>query len=338
VSIGPGGSKYTVLQAIVDQYPGLKRWRLDPNNANAPIVLRDVDEDIGHTLIHYLYTTQYQTLALGSVPDEARIATEFKRSVLAYCAARLCGIESLEELTKVKIEELSQALSIFDLQRVAEEVATKLPRKGDWFSAQMNKWIKAALVADDSLLTKTDFLDAIGKSDVFDRAVVKGLIEMYGEQKAKNSNVNERQSPPDREEAIPATRDRARPNGIVTQGLPTHITTDRIQHVKPQLPQNGLGVNTQDLDEPATNKTPTDVSPIPSEEPYESPFEARRPSIGKSPETQPRTEIPIVKSTDSEVDPPKPPKAKKGKKKKGRKNDAAVGQNNDDEAQIGIGD
>lgn len=232
MNIGQGGAKYTVLQAIVDQYDGLKAYRLDPNNANAPIILREVDEEIGHTLIHYLYTGQYQTLALGSLPEEARIATEFKRSVLAYCAARMCGIEGLEEITKGKIEELSQELSIFDLQKVTEEVSTKLPRKGDWFSAQMNKWIKSALVANDTLLAEPRFLDVIGHSAVFDRAVVKGLTEMYGEQKAKHSTVGESEPDPEQQEpmsgsvksgSVTATQDRpdsAKPNGIVTHGIP----------------------------------------------------------------------------------------------------------------------
>ena len=226
--IGPSGSEYTVLQAIVDQYSGL-RARLNRDNVTAPIVLREIDDDIGHTFIHYLYTGKYQTLGLGTVPEEARVATEFRRSVLAYCAARICGIEKLEELTKEKIEELSKELSIFNLQGVAEEVSSKLPKKGDWFSAQMNKWIKAALVSNDSLLQENGFLDIIGRSAVFDRAVVKSLTEMYGEQKAKHSTVEK--APPQQEPKNPnitAARDKpesVKPNGIVTQGLQSYIST-----------------------------------------------------------------------------------------------------------------
>src|SRR5579871_1033538 len=250
VCIGQGGAKYTVLQAIVDQYPDLKTWRLDPNNANAPIILREVDEDIGHTLIHYLYTNQYQTLApAATLPEEAKIAIGFKRSVLAYCAARLCGIEKLEEITKAKIEELSQELSIFDLQKVAKEVSTKLPKKSDWFSAQMNKWIKAALVANDNLLAEERFLEVIGHSAVFDRAVVKCLTEMYGEQKAKNSTVHESESSVEQEPMIGSTKnanvsaaqdkqESAKTNGIVTHGIQTYVSTR--QSADENLSTNGI--------------------------------------------------------------------------------------------------
>lgn len=217
----------------MEQYPGLKA-KLNPHNLDAPIDLREVDEDIGHTLIHYLFTGQYQTLALD--PDDVRIVTEFKRSVLAYCAARLCGIERLEELTKAKVEELSKGLSIFDIQKVAEEVSPKLPRKGDWFSTQINKWIKAALMADDILPTEGRLIEVIGRCTIFDKAVVKGLGEMYSELKVKPPNVTGSKAPLEREltesltknASITAVQDKAdgiKQNGIVSQELKTFVST-----------------------------------------------------------------------------------------------------------------
>ena len=301
VCIGPSGSKYTVLQAIVDQYSGL-REKLDRDNINAPIVLREVDDDIGHTLIHYLYTGQYETLPQGS---DATVATEFRRGVLAYCAAKLCGIEKLEEITKEKIEELSKNLSIFNLQGVAEEVAPKLPRKGDWFSAQMNKWIKAALVQDDGLLSEKGFLDIIGRSAVFDRAVVKSLTEMYDDQKAKNSILSGSKATVEGESVT--APDSVKPNGIITH----------------------------DLDATVGNE---EYSPMPSEEPSESTFEGRHSSIGKG-ENPSRPDNPTTKPTDSEVEVPKVAKPKKQKRKKGKKSDpSGVRQSLDDEPQNENGD
>lgn len=180
VSIGASGAKYTVLQAIVDQYPGLTA-RLDPKSHGALIELPEVDEDIGHTLIHYIYTTRYETLPLGSVPDDVKTATEFKRSVLAYCAAKLCGIATMEETTKAKMEEYRKGLSVFDLQLTAEEVSSKLPRSNDWFSEQIHKWIKDELVADVTLFTEGKILGVIGRSAIFDRACVKSIGELYSE-------------------------------------------------------------------------------------------------------------------------------------------------------------
>ena len=355
--IGPSGAKYTVLQASVDQYSGL-RARLDGENVHGPIWLREVDEDVAHTLIHFLYTGQYQTLPLTSLPDEARVATEFKRSVLTYCAARVCVIEKLEELAKDKIEELSKGLSVFHLQGVTEEVASKLPRKNDWFSTQMNKWIKEALAGDDTLLSEKRFLNAIGGSAIFDRAVVKCLVEMYREQKAKHSTgggskgsgeegEEGEEEEEEEEEVVGSAMNSsipARTNGIVTHGLQTYISTgkavdedvstDGFQHGKSQQPQNDLGVVTHGLDEGVSKPTAEEISPMPgSEGPSESTFDLRRSSTAKS-ENMPRPEHP-VKATDSEQEPKT--KAKKPKKKNRKKGDAAAArQGHDDEAQVAV--
>jgi hypothetical protein len=239
------------LEAIVDQHPGLKK-KLDPFDAQ--ITLREVDEDIGHTLIHYLYTGQYQTLGSAALPDVERTPTEFKRSVLTYCAARLCGIGELEELTKSKIENLSKDLSIFDIQRVTEEISGKLPRHGDWFSAQVDSWAKAALSADDNLLTNSRIVDAIGRNAIFDKALMKALTEMYTELKAKVKQPfagggRSRTISVEQEETPSLTRTSGilGPRGKLedekstgTQDLPIHVSVQASQAKKANSPYTRL--------------------------------------------------------------------------------------------------
>lgn len=75
--------------------------------------------------------------------------------------------------------------------------------------------------------------------------------------------------------------------------------------------------------------TTEEYSPMPSEEPSESPFEARRPSIGRNEHAPTQS-----KATDSDVEVQKPAKAKRSKKKKGRKSDGGpVRPTHDDDAQ-----
>ncbi len=74
--------------------------------------------------------------------------------------------------------------------------------------------------------------------------------------------------------------------------------------------------------------TTEEYSPMPSEEPSESPFEARRPSIGRNEHAPTQS-----KATDSE-EVQRPAKAKRNKKKKGRKNEGGpVRPSHDDDAQ-----
>jgi hypothetical protein len=173
VYFGKSRSVFTVQQAIVDQYPGLKE-RL---NSDDSIILDTVDENIGHTLIHFIYTSRYQTLKSDG-PDEHPAFTDFKRALLAYCAARLCGIAKLEDYIKDKAQGLQKELSVFDLQVIAKEISSKLSQRDDWFATSIQKWVKARLIEDATLLTDERLPDVIGRSKLFDRAVVKSMMEM----------------------------------------------------------------------------------------------------------------------------------------------------------------
>lgn len=203
------------------------------------IDLPEVDEDVGHTLIHYLLTGQYQTLGSDSVPDDWKAATEFKRSVQAYCAAILCGIEGLEDFAKTKMEELSSELSVFDMQRVLEEMSTKLPQNDAWLPGQMHKWIKGKLVLDDTLLTEGLVLDVIGRSALFDRAVVQGVTDMYSLEKAKvrialNWKDSERVS---QDSTTATSKANGAAEGKISLALPVEVKNDRAKatiHAEPQ--------------------------------------------------------------------------------------------------------
>ncbi|KAL4812460.1 hypothetical protein BDW67DRAFT_178696 [Aspergillus spinulosporus] len=92
-------------------------------NPIGSILLTDVDEDIGHTFVHFLYTGQYETLY--SQCDRVR---EYRRSVLAYQAARTYGLPELETVAKKYIEHFSTKMPLEDILHTATDVFTKLPR------------------------------------------------------------------------------------------------------------------------------------------------------------------------------------------------------------------
>jgi hypothetical protein len=167
----------------VEQYPGIQA-RMNPKKPGTPIELPEVHEDIAHTLIHFIYTKEYHTLGLGGVPENARAMAEFKRSVLAYCAARLCAIKQLEELTKAKMEHFSKQISVYNIQEVVAEVSGKLPHNEIWFPEHLYRWIKGMLQENDELVTDERLLDLVGKSPLFDKAVLRSVAEMYSEKTA----------------------------------------------------------------------------------------------------------------------------------------------------------
>lgn len=183
VRIGPNGANYTILQAMVEQHPGLQA-RMNQKKPGSPIELPEVDEDIAHTLIHFIYTQKYQSLGLGGIPETARAAAEFKRSVLAYFAARLCSIEQLEEVTRSKMEHFSKQISVFDIQEIVAQISARLPQNEVWFPEHLYRWVKSMLQENDGLVANERLVDLIGKSPLFDKAVVRSVTEMYSEKAA----------------------------------------------------------------------------------------------------------------------------------------------------------
>ncbi|KAI9782555.1 MAG: hypothetical protein M1816_001852 [Peltula sp. TS41687] len=180
LSIGLSGMQYTVLEKFLCQ---CSEWMslCQSNPLNRTIKLPELDEDIGHTLVHYLYTNTYQTLRLSGTSDNAKTVIEYKRSVLIYCAARRYGLDGLEVLAKDRIRSFDGRISIFDVLDVAKGAYPRLPHGEIWFPDYFKNKIKAAFEIDDTLFTKDHFLDRIGTVAAFDKAAVNSIVETYTE-------------------------------------------------------------------------------------------------------------------------------------------------------------
>lgn len=77
---------------------------------------------MGHTLVHYLFTNTYQSLAPKGRSPHEKVAAEFATSIRVYAFARKYELFSLEELAKLEIERLGNALRfsmVLDLVRDA---------------------------------------------------------------------------------------------------------------------------------------------------------------------------------------------------------------------------
>jgi len=334
VYIGESRTKYTLLEAIVNQYPGLKE-RL---NSDDSIILDTVDENIGHTLIHFIYTGCYQILGSGVALAERKAATEFKRSVLAYCAARLCGIAKLEEFTKGKIEELQKELSVFDLQRILEEVSTKLPQDDDWFSIRIQKWIRARLMADGTLLTDERLLNVVGRSTLFDKAVVKSLMDMCNEKVANIEHplLNGDHTSLESELTLGSSKAASIADSAVhmqeirqesptvptVEPVPEDVAKSEISNIEASQAQYNMGAIPHRLKgTPATETTPGLAAEVQLEKNSDAPVEEPLETLGQSKEKLedlPRAQsLPAATDSDGEVAKAKP--AKKGKKSKKKK-------------------
>lgn len=203
--VGSSRVQYTVQEGFLMQSP---QWaeKCKSKPWGNKISLPDVDEDIGHSLVHYLYTGKYQTLkprAISSKPPDEAISSkpsenaknptatseepgahslrEYRRSVRLYCVARTYGLAGLTYLSICHIEHPQDEISIWNVLDTAQEAYEKLPDDEFWFDSYLRRKLKASLRVDKYLLKKKEFLGRIGKVKKFDQALMKGIAEFYTE-------------------------------------------------------------------------------------------------------------------------------------------------------------
>lgn len=185
---------YTIQERILYQSPQWETKCLSKPWGNK-LALPDVHEDIGHSLVHYLYTGDYQTLKPQIIPSktpdelnnpsatskepEAHGLREYRRSVRLYCVAQTYGLEGLESLSIYHIENPQDEISIWNILDIAGEAYRTLPDDEEWFTEYLRRKLEAAIRVEKSLLKKQKFLDRIGKVKKFDQALMKCIAEIY---------------------------------------------------------------------------------------------------------------------------------------------------------------
>lgn len=192
--VGPSRVQYTIQEEFLNQCPQwAEKCRSKPWGNK--IALPDVDEDIGHSLVHYLYTGNYQTLKLPTIsseaPDgaenptatsmtpEAHSLLEYSRSVRLYCVARTYGLDGLEDMSLCHIENSQDGISIWNVLDLAKKAYEKLPDEEFWFTGYLRRKIEAALGEEADLLTRKEFLGHVGTVKKFDQALMKIIAELY---------------------------------------------------------------------------------------------------------------------------------------------------------------
>ncbi|KAE8385108.1 hypothetical protein BDV23DRAFT_25571 [Aspergillus alliaceus] len=183
-----GRDEYIIPEFYLRQFPQLRRSHKAFEQGFNPslkfVSSLDVDEDIGHTLVHYLYTGEYETLRDGPDPAVPKRTIEYRRSALAYLAARKYGLSGLESHAKHYIEVFDRDVPTPDILRVARVIYSKLPRDETWFQDYIRVKMEDELEADMEVFKRDWFLAVIGRDPVFDRLLVQIMVDIYSEKLA----------------------------------------------------------------------------------------------------------------------------------------------------------
>ncbi|KAL4911170.1 hypothetical protein BDW74DRAFT_172634 [Aspergillus multicolor] len=189
-------SRYTIPRAVLDQHLAFPK----PDSTHT-ITLQYVDSDIGHTLVHYLYTGTYQTLRLPLVASpEFRDKVEYNRSVLTYRAAFRYGLDGLAEQAKKYMKVFNKHVSLSEILYIAAEVFVPESRDA-WFSAYLTETLKDRFEEDEDVFRDDGFIEAFGTTPEFSQFLAKLTTEIYADQVArlreicsyyreKNTNAN----------------------------------------------------------------------------------------------------------------------------------------------------
>ena len=176
--IGRNKKWYTMPKNIISQVPYFQQhW--GENEWGTPAVrLPEVDDDIGHTIIHYLYTGDYQTLKLSSTYNMPRRAVEYSRSVLTYHAALRCGLDGLADHARKYIQTFDNNVSIFDIIALGRKNFRRITEDA-WYSEYLTTKIMASFENDERIFQQEEFFKGFGEAPDFDKFLGKIMAKTY---------------------------------------------------------------------------------------------------------------------------------------------------------------
>ncbi|RHZ60744.1 uncharacterized protein CDV56_108116 [Aspergillus thermomutatus] len=177
ITIRVGSRTYRIPVCYIQNYPQFSSslpW--EPH-----YILSEVDDEVGHTVVHFLCTGNYETLRTASEPGVSKMAIEYRRSMLVYQAARKYDLYNLETYAKKYIEMFGESMSTFDRMEAAREIYSKLPQDETWLASYINKQLRIAFSLDKNIFQREEFYHGVGKDPVFDKAVMRMVVDIYSE-------------------------------------------------------------------------------------------------------------------------------------------------------------
>lgn len=144
------------------------------------LTLSDVNEDIGHTFIHILYTGNLETVKIPSDYDQPKRTREYTRGVLTYRAAMTHGLSKLEDLAKQYMAKMDPNITIFEIISLAQENFPVIA-DDDWYSDYLTARILSAFDADDGVFQQEALFKNFGNSAEFDKFLAKTMVLAYSQ-------------------------------------------------------------------------------------------------------------------------------------------------------------
>lgn len=144
-----------------------------------------MNEDVGHTLVHYLYTGTFQTLQ--SPEDDDDLTAELKKNVHLYGVANKYGLAGLKGLALEKIQNQEGLGDIFDILETIKEASKTLLKDDLGLKPYIKRELEVAFESDNALFGKERFIELFGEAKQFDRILMRIVADIYSEKIAQIS-------------------------------------------------------------------------------------------------------------------------------------------------------
>lgn len=180
--------RYQVPHHLIKPYP-LFVSRLERDPGTSIINLHRADEDLAHTVIHYLYTGEYQTLDDLSAHGIARRQQEYGRAVLAYIVATGYGMSGLAAQARRYMGVFEDAVDIRMVLVMARVVFSMIDGFRELFAGYLGylkEKLEAAVEANEGF---DDLIVGLGYES--DHLVVRLVMSLYASRIAKLERENE---------------------------------------------------------------------------------------------------------------------------------------------------
>jgi hypothetical protein len=152
LQIGPGLSPYYVSRDLLKN-PDWIASCMTIRTSTKVISLPDLDEDIGHTLVHYMYTGTYETLGTRNNLSGTDNHTEYKRAVSVCAAAQTYHLPGLQKLARKEVDRFGMHLDIFEAVDAVGKNYRKSREDMTWLSDNLKRKIEAAFHKDHTTVS-----------------------------------------------------------------------------------------------------------------------------------------------------------------------------------------
>lgn len=177
--VGPQETHFSVHSTILEQSAVLAAKVEHSSMEHQQVLASELDKPTAHTLIHYMYTGNYQDLGATSRAEHSAVSS-YETATCVYCAAVLYQLSGLADLAKEKITSLEKEVSMSDMLRMAKNHAFPLlPENETWYLAYLEGAIRNAMAKDPEPFKRPDFITQVEGSSRLLQLVWKTVISNY---------------------------------------------------------------------------------------------------------------------------------------------------------------